>query len=335
MKRVLQILLVITAALAGLWGATRVHAETVGYVVRIVKPANQDDPLANYFALRTKPSERQTLKIVIQNQKATAQKFTVHVTQAITNANGIIDYSQFKPQLDPSLKVPIRDLFTRTAQTVTVPAQSSKQVALTYQMPDQKLRGWILGGVYVEQAQGKVTKQKRKIMIRDVFAYALSIRLRESAHDVAPNLHLRRVVVGQLNRRNYVLANLQNFEPGVLQNLAIQSHVTARNQSHVLLHLTQTGLGMAPNSNFNDALPWGNVNLRAGDYTLYLTAKAKGHQWHFVKNFTVTPKQLRRLGPTVENPAKTNNWLYLLLGTIIALLLTLIGYLLYRSRRRA
>jgi len=334
MKKFWQsLLLVMTILVGGLFNQQLAHAVSVGYTVQVVKPQNQDDPLVNYFALRVKPNQRQTLTVVVRNQTAKTQTFKVHLTQAITNSNGIIDYNDFKPQLDPSLKVKIADIFDKTYQTVTVPANGSRRVKLTYQMPSAKLRGCVLGGVYVQQAKLPKAQKTGKLMIRDAFAYAISIRLRESAQNVAPNLRLHQVGVTQVNRRNYVTANLQNFEPGVLSNLSIQASVKAQNGFRTLLKQQQTNLGMAPNSNFNFAIPWNNVNLRAGKYTLHLTAKAGKKNWTFTKNFTITPQELRKLGPTVQNPTKPNYWLYILLAVIIALLLALIGYLLYRNRR--
>ncbi|WP_024747370.1 DUF916 and DUF3324 domain-containing protein [Levilactobacillus namurensis] len=333
MRKFWQGLLVLGALLVGgLTTEVPAHAAAVGYTVQVVKPKNQDDKTVGYFALRTHPNAQQTLEVIVHNQTDRPQKFNVHVTQAVTNSNGIIDYSQYDPQLDPSLKVKMRDLFAKRQQTITVPANGRVPVKVTYQMPAQRLRGCVLGGIYVIQAQPQQVKQtKAKIRLRDIFAYAVSIRLRESPHNVTPDLRMNRVGVAQVDRQNLVTANLQNFEPGILSGMSVQASVKARNGLRPILRQNQKPLGMAPNSNFNFGLPWGNHRLKAGPYTLELTAHGDGQTWHFVRNFTITSRELRKLGPT--NPTKPNNWLYLLLAVIIALLLALIAYLLYRNHQ--
>lgn len=335
MKKLWQGLLVFCALIGGYLGTTMVaHAQAVGYTVQVVKSKQQDDPTVSYFALRAQPGARHTIQIIIRNQTNRAQAFNVHVTQAITNSNGIIDYSQYHPQLDPSLTVKMQALFTRPKQTVTVPASGKRTVSLTYQMPARRFRGCVLGGIYVIQAHAPAAKKTRsKIQLRDIFAYAISVRLRESAQNVAPALKLRQVTVGQIDRQNLVTANLQNFEPGIMPTLAITATVKTQHGLTPLLQQHQTNLGMAPNSNFNFALPWGNHQLRAGRYVLNLTARAGGKEWHFVRQFQITPQALRKLGPTVPTAHKPAYWLYLVLALIIALLLAIIGYLIYRNRR--
>ncbi|WP_170955017.1 DUF916 and DUF3324 domain-containing protein [Levilactobacillus suantsaii] len=328
--------------LVGIWlgllgGVGIAHAQGVGFTVQPVKPSNQTNTTLGYFSLRMAPQQQQKLTIVIRNQSSTTQRFRVRVNQAVTNANGIIDYSQADPDLDPSLQLPMKQLFSQPVQTVSVPESGAKRVTLALKMPAERLRGCALGGIYVEQltTSHPVSHSQRKLTVNNQFAYAISILLTESTRKVTPDLRLRQVKVGQLNQRDQVFANLQNFEPGVLSPLSLHETVTAQNSSQVLLKQDLKSLGMAPNSNFNAALPWGNTQLKAGTYTLNLTAQSGQRQWHFTRNFVVTPKQLRGLGGSAVTPTATpTSWLYWLLAAIIALLLAIIGYLIARNRRR-
>lgn len=337
MKRGLKLLLAIGLALLVLaWKLPTAAADSVGYSVRAVLPSNQDDAQANYFALRVKPKEHQRLAVLINNTSNSSQQYLVSVNQAVTNDNGVIDYSQLKPKLDPSLKVGTKDIFTKGSnQKVTVPANTQKRVYLTYTMPAKRLRGIILGGVYVEQVPSKTHKKSAaKILLNNAFAYAIGIRLRESPLTIVPDMQLHQIQAVQINRRNFITANLQNPQPGIMQQLTINARVTKVNSNQTLIRQQQANLGMAPNSNFNFGIPWGNQNLPAGRYTLHLAAKADGQNWQFARNFTIANKTVRRLNKTVLTPAKQPNYLlYALLGLLIAMLLAIIGYLLYRNRR--
>lgn len=336
MRRKLLMLLALMIGLLGL-GTVSVtaHAQSVGFVVQPVLPSNQVSQRVGYFDLRVSPGQRQRLGVTIKNTSNQAQRFAVSVNQAVTNDNGVIDYSQLNPKLDASLQVGTAAIFTKAStQTVSVPANTDRRIYLTYTMPKKRLRGMILGGIYVRQLTSNQTKATGKILLKNVFTYAIGVELSESHQAVAPAMRLHQIQATQINRRNYVAANLQNPEPGIMQQLTIDARVSKAGQTRTLLHQKQTALGMAPNSNFNFGIPWNNQNLPAGQYTLRLTARAGQQHWQFTRNFTIANKTVARLNKTVLTPTKQPNyWLYFLLGLIIALLLAIIGYLIYRRRQ--
>lgn len=338
MRRGWKVLLAIGFALVTMIGclptawAAKTATNNVGYTVRPVLPSNQMSKQISYFDLRVKPGQTQKLQILVANTSNQSQKFRISVNQAVTNDNGVIDYSQLKPKRDSSLKVGIADVFSQdSAQTVTVSANTQKRVTVSYTMPSKKVRGIILGGIYVAQVQPNSEQASGRIMIKNAFAYAIGVSLQEGA-TVKPDLKLNQVVATQINARNFITANLQNFQPGLLQKLAVTARVTQAGSNQTLLSQRQKQLGMAPNSNFNFGIPWGNESLKAGNYTLYLTAKSGDQQWQFVRNFTVNAPTVKRLNRHALTPTQPNYWLYLLLILLIAVLLAIIGYLIYRNR---
>ncbi|MFC6261394.1 DUF916 and DUF3324 domain-containing protein [Levilactobacillus fujinensis] len=336
MKRGWQLLLALSLALVGLvgWQLPTAQADSVGYTVRAVLPSNQDDKQVNYFSLRVKPRQTQQLAIVITNTSNRQQKYVVSINQSVTNDNGVIDYSQVKPKLDSSLKVGTKNIFAKGSdQKVTVAANTQKRVTFTYTMPAKKLPGIILGGVYVEQVPATAKRATAKIMIQNAFAYAIGLRLQENKQTVLPDMRLHQVQATQINRRNFVTANLQNPQPGIMQHLTVNARVTKFDTTKTLIRQQQANMGMAPNSNFNFGIPWGNQTLPAGHYTLYLSAKAGSQTWQFTRNFTIADQTVKRLNKTVLAPAKQPNyWLYAALGLLIAVLIAIIVYLLYRNR---
>ncbi|UIF28959.1 DUF916 and DUF3324 domain-containing protein [Levilactobacillus brevis] len=338
MKRGWQILLTVSLALmAMIWSlptarAAKTTANNVGYSVRPILPANQMSKRISYFDLRAKPGQTQRLQVVVDNTSNRSQKFRVSVNQAVTNDNGVIDYSQLKPQRDSSLKVGITDIFGKHAtQTITIPANAQKRVTVSYTLPAKKFRGIILGGVYVAQLQPKSAQSTSKIMIRNMFAYAIGVSIQEGA-TVKPDLKLNQVTATQINARNFVAANLQNFQPGLLQHLTVNARVTQVGNDQTVISQKQAQMGMAPNSNFDFGIPWGNQQLKAGTYTLYLTAKSGDQQWRFVRNFTINAPTIKRLNRHALTPTRPNYLLYLALLLLIAILLAIIGYLIYRNR---
>ena len=337
MKRYWQWILALGALLtfAG-WHTTTAHAEGVGYTVSAKLPKNQDDKNVTYFALRVKPNQQEKLGVVISNQSKKSATFQYGVNQAITNNNGVIDYSNSNPKLDSSLKVGIKDVFNeQKLQKVTVPVKTSKTVYVTYKMPSKKIDGMILGGVYVKKMAGKEAKAKKGVTITNQFAYVIGVRLRESSVDVAPDMKLNEVRAGQINAYNQVEANLQNPRPGLMSQLKVKTKVTEVGKTKVVLQNEKSNMAMAPNSNFNYAIPWGDTQLKAGTYTLTLDSTAKGgYHWHFVKNFTVTQKQINSLKNKINTPQQHNYlWWFVAGGILIILLLAIIIYLLLKRKR--
>lgn len=148
-------------------------------------------------------------------------------------------------------------------------------------------------------------------------------------------MKLNEVRAGQINAYNQVEANLQNPRPGLMSQLKVKAKVTEVGKSKVVLQNEKSNMAMAPNSNFNYAIPWGDTQLKAGTYTLTLDATAKGgYHWHFVKNFTVTQKQINSLKNKINTPQQHNYlWWFVAGGILIILLLAIIIYLLLKRKR--
>ncbi len=338
MKRWLKILVTLGALLMAFgWYQQTAQAESVGYSVSAILPKNQDDKKVTYFALRVKPKQQQKLTIVIRNTSKSMKRFQVGVNQAITNDNGVIDYSKANPTLDSSLKVGIKDVFSKdSTQKVNVPAKSTKKVSVSYTMPAKTIDGMILGGVYVKQLNNDDSSSAKKgVTIKNAFAYVIGVRLRESSVDVAPDMKLNAVKAGQINSYNQIQANLQNPRPGLMSELKVKSKVTKANETKTVLSNEKSNMSMAPNSNFNYSIPWGSTQLKAGEYTLTLDAYAKGgYHWHFVKNFKVTQAQINQLKNKINTPQqKSYLWWFVAGGVLIVLLLIIIIYLLMKNRR--
>ena len=303
-----------------------------GYTVQMVRPAHQINPAAGYFDLKVRPGERQRLVVILHNLQAQPQKLTVAINQAYTNGDGVIDYNDHTVKPDPTLQVQLKTIFERPQQTVVLPASGSKRVTLTYEAPADPFKGTVLGGIYVNQTKPGKKIGKGKVTIRNVFAYAISIEMRERLTPVRPAMVMHQITVTQDNRQNMTTATLQNPQPAVMEQLRTQATITKQGSSQVLIHQKKVGMGMAPNSRFDYRIPWEKTMLKPGKYTLHLNAQAKNGQWTFTRNFTVTQKQLNHLANLAKQP-KPNYWLYLLLALIIALLLALIGYLLYKNHQ--
>ena len=77
-----------------------------------------------YFDLRVKPGQQQTLKVVLTNDTEQAVTIEPKVNVALTNVNGIADYSMEVKEHDKTLKLPITDV-VKAPNEITVPAKKA------------------------------------------------------------------------------------------------------------------------------------------------------------------------------------------------------------------
>ncbi|MDV2575667.1 DUF916 domain-containing protein [Lactiplantibacillus plantarum] len=113
--------------MAGLTMTAR--ADDLNYTVQADLPDNQINQKVSYFDLKVTPGQTQNLTLTIKNSDSKEHRYTVSPNLAVTNNNGIIDYSQAKAKADDSLKFNIKTALSKS-QVVTVPAKSSKKSLL-------------------------------------------------------------------------------------------------------------------------------------------------------------------------------------------------------------
>ncbi|WP_261807034.1 DUF916 and DUF3324 domain-containing protein [Lapidilactobacillus luobeiensis] len=343
MMKVKKVLLSIGLALAAFVGVTgqqaqTAQAESLKYNVGAVLPSNQmPNSKVTYFDLLVKPDTEQTLQVRINNQDSQAHDYTVETNRASTNRNGVIDYSDHGAKADKSLKYNIEDLVS-AKQKVTVPANTSATVDIKLKSPAKTFNGVILGGVRIAQKTDDKATSKKGVTITNQFAYVIGLQLHSDQEAVKPDLHLLKVSPKQFNYRNYITATLQNDQPTIMRDFAVNAYITKRGQDKKYVTLKKENMAMAPNSNFTLPIGDESYRLEPGKYTLYLkaTADSKKYKWNFKKDFEITSSAANKLNKTsVDEPEKPNYTIWLILiGVIIILLLIFLIILLMRRKKK-
>ncbi len=316
-----------------LGGQNTVKAENLNFSVSAVQADNQVDKQNTYFDLLVKPGEGQDLTIKITNSDSSAQKYRVTINRAGTNRNGVLDYSTHGVKPDKSLKNNIENLVP-APETVSVPANSTKEYTFHLNVPAQSFSGVMLGGVRVQKVDSKDTSTKKGVSIKNKFAYVIGLQLRSNEDYVAPNMELLGVKAKQIDYRNYVTANLQNTKPTIMHNLNVNAKVNTKGTKDKVLSTTKKDMTMAPNSNFDFPIGTNGKALKAGKYTLVLDASAeKGrYHWHFTKDFVITDKTASKLNKSaVDTQSGPNYFVWILIGVLIVLIL--LGIIIYLNQR--
>ncbi len=158
-----------------------------------------------------------------------------------------------------------------------------------------------------------------------------------------------------------IQANLSNSAPAYLSQLNVSSTVTSKTDSQLNYTYNNSAMQMAPNSNFDLAIPvskQGDLNggtsaaLKPGKYHLHLIAYGEKstdgkyettvdgskvkykYKWEFDKDFEVTSSEAEKLNKTDPTVEKQNfNWL-IIIGIIIIILLIILIFLLFKKRKK-
>ncbi|MCO7181203.1 DUF916 and DUF3324 domain-containing protein [Lactococcus formosensis] len=319
-------------------GFKTVSAAEMKFSVQAVIPENQVDKSQSYFDLRMKAGEAQDLLVDMRND--TSEDVTVEVTPntAITNQNGIVEYNDTKTERDSSLKTGFKDIAT-TEKEVTVPAKSTKQLKVHVQMPKEEYSGTILGGIYFSEKDKDTSKEtedeaSQGSQIVNKYAYVIGVQLTENDTPVQAELRLNAVQAQQINYRNVITANIQNYEAAILKDLKIEGKVYEKGGSEVLYSEVKEDLRMAPNSNFDFAISLDNKPFKAGKYTFKGVGKSGDKEWTFEKDFEIKGEESRKYNKEAVSLEKNYTWIYILVGVIIlAILLVIIVILLKKLKK--
>ncbi|EUJ25373.1 DUF916 and DUF3324 domain-containing protein [Listeria cornellensis] len=336
MEKLVAVLAVISVMISGIL----IHTETskaaeMNFSVSAVIPDNQIDKSKTYFELRMKPNQVQELEVVLTNGLARAVTVETSANTAVTNDNGIVDYSNKAPKLDNTLQAPFSKIAEMPSE-ITVPAKGSKTVKVKVTMPSAPFEGFILGGIHFsEKDDGDKKESGEGVQIKNKYAYVIGVILSENDVAVEPDMKLNTIKPDQVNYRNVLKANLQNIKPVIIQNLAVEAHVYKEGSDKALYSAKQDTLRMAPNSNFDFGIGWNNQEFKPGKYRLKMVASSGDSVWKWDEPFEIKGDTAADLNDKAVELEKDYTMWYVAGGVLLALLVFgLVFWLGRRSRKR-
>lgn len=248
---------------------------------------------------------------------------------AFTNQLGVIDYSQHDFPKDSSAKYTIPELLSKP-QTIALKAGETKPVTFKLQVPKEKFKGMILGAFFAEQEKEK-TKQSG---IVNRYQLSFGIALRESLDYITPDLKLNQVKPAVYQSLPAVFANLQNIEPQSFGEMHVDAKVYKKGSKEVFKQAKADNQEMAPNSNYDFPISWGDNPLETGDYHLSLVAKSGKKTWKFEKDFSIVASDADKINQEASALPEPNYlWLYIFIAVLLLILLLLLAFLLGRRKR--
>lgn len=340
-----------------------IYASSSNFNVSPEIPENQVDKNLGYFNLVMSPESQQTLSFKVNN--ATSKSITVEMAFAhsTTNGNGLAIYDSSKAIKDSSLKYNIEDFVDIPKKEVTIAAHAQVIMTAKVTMPKGMDTGILSGGFSFKKKEGNQESGSSKgVSIKNEYRYVIALVTQQNIQKVSPQLKLNEVKATQVNSRNVFAANLQNISPTYLQDMNATATVKGVTNSELKYSFENSDMKMAPNSNFDFAIPVsikGNIGdqtskaLEAGKYhlsmTVYGVKSATGayettvngktvnyeYKWTFEKDFEIAGEKAKKLNnsdPTVHYKEPIN-WL-MIIGIALILIILLLTFLIFSSRRK-
>lgn len=308
-------------------------AMDVRFSVKSIIPDNQRDLSKSYFDLSMKSGQTQTIKVELRNETDQEIIVNTEANTGITNSNGFTDYSFSKYEKDATLKYPFSEIAKVVNKETKLPPKSTVPVEIKLKMPQDSFNGVILGGLHFYEKETPAETKKKNIQIQNHYSYTIGVALSETDKIVEPNLKLNKVKTGQRNFRNVVLANIQNTEAVIVKNLSIDAKVYEENGSEVLHETKKEQLSMAPNSNFDYTIGWGQSAFKSGKYRMEMVAKSGDKEWKWTERFEIKKEEAKKHNDKAVDIDKQGYRLYVVMASIVSLLLVIIGYLIYRLKK--
>lgn len=304
-----------------------------------VRPQLPDSQIENgasgYFDLNIAPGESDRLGLELTNNSE--QDITVRLSAhtAYTNVNGVVEYGKEAEEADPTLPASLNELI-EVPEDLVLAANESQTVMLPITMPEEAFEGVLAGGIRLEEVLDEETQEQEGegLAIRNAFSYVVGVVVSNNRSATDPGLDLLDVFADQLNYRNVISAQIQNYTPTFVNRLEVEAAVRAQGQDEVLYEAHQEGMQMAPNSHFNFPISLEGDRFRSGNYVLSLTARSQEEEWTWEHPFTIEADQARRLNQEDVTIDSGINWWVISLILALVLLLGVLGYLIYKQKKQ-
>lgn len=281
-----------------------------GYTIEGVPNEHQLDKNVSYFYLKENPGDKDQVKVKLTNDSSEEKTLEVKVTNANTNANGLIDYTgQLKDHR--SLKYPLTSMAKATQKEVKVPAKSSVETAVDIQMPKQTLPGVTIGGITVSEKQSEKKKQN-ELSIGNVYTYTIGLVVtNESVVEPKKNVSVALDHVGAVlfDGRKMVQADILNPNPYMFTDATVKGKIYEKGATKALKEQEKSNVSIAPYSVYPFQFDWEKEELKAGTYVFKGTVEANGKTWNFDQEFDISAEKAKTINHDAVVKIYIPSWL--------------------------
>lgn len=304
------------------------------FSVKTILTENQRDVSVSYFDLLLDKGATEELQIEITNSSERELTVGLQATTAVTNINGLIDYTIDVEEPDDSLKIDFKEITSIKENEIIIPSGESRILTALVQLPNEQVfDGILLGGLTISENGLSHGSTETENQITNRFVYSIAVMIAQNEETVHPDLSLKSVEVEQRNRRNIIVGNIQNRASTIVNHFDVEATIFKEGEANPLFHEERVDMRMAPNSTLAYGVGTNNQPLSAGTYEMHMKATNGEEEWEWIESFTITNEKAREMNNSAVELEKDNTRLYLFIaGIVIAVLFIVILVLMNREK---
>ncbi|WP_170174960.1 DUF916 and DUF3324 domain-containing protein [Vagococcus acidifermentans] len=282
-------------------------------------PENQYNPEATYFDLMIGPEDKQEIVIDVTNITPEPVAITASLNNAITNGNGVIEYSSSQTDQVKGLK--LTDFAQLSDTNFVIPGEETFQLKVNLDMKKESFDGIVLGGVYLRQTDDEKDSVGN---IKHVFNTELAIALRQNEETLPEEISMGAISVGLVNSRTVFKADFINENALIVTDGELEAKVYRKSGNKLLFEKVIEKMKMAPSTQMTLLIPTNGQRLSAGDYVIKATMKTPNGKYEFSEDMTISRDEAKVLNEGDVSIEEDNTFLYVVIGIAAAVVLIII-----------
>lgn len=307
------------------------------FTVNVEQSVYQVDKQKTYFDLSLPKNELIPLKIHVTNNSNQSIDIEGEVSNATTNLNGVVEYSQNSNKLTGKEPFDLRQVANLERSKQTIAPKQTVDFIINVKVPRKDYGGVVAGGITLRDVTDRQANKNDSSMFKNKFAYAIALILHGDKSTEKTKLLLEDVIPEQVNKRNILSAALVNDSTNYVNKVSIDARVLDSNKKEVLSEKKEN-MQIAPSSIFQFPLYYKEKVMKVGTYTLQMEVKSNSQKWNLSKSFVVPENVAKKLNKTDvttnENQALNTTMSYLILGLILLITFLVIVIIILLKKRK-
>ncbi|MBW9325016.1 DUF916 and DUF3324 domain-containing protein [Enterococcus casseliflavus] len=305
-----------------------------GFSYRLSFPETQVDEALGYYHLSLSPGQTQELSLILNNPSTEDIEIVVDLNGAKTNQNGVIEYGDTEIPNDSSLRFPFEEIASGP-QTILLAAEQTKTIEIEVTMPDEKMDGYIAGGIQLMRKDQEHSERAEGSMVINQFAYVIAVLLEQEPVTLLADLALNEVFADQSNYQNAVFIDFSNIEATYLNEMTVNATIREEGSEENLFSQSKSGMRMAPNSFIQFPVSMNGERMVPGKYIAHTIVTSGEQRWEWEEGFEITAEEAERFNASDVELIQETGWTRWQLLAIILIVIVLAsgGYYYWRQQK--
>ena len=219
----------------------------------------------------------------------------------------------------------------KATQKVTVAAGQTKNITFNLKLPQDNIKGTVLGSVYVRKVP-KETAKSKGVGVRNAFAMTIPVIISEDFNKkITPKLALTNAQMKSDTGVPKVVGEVSNQAPSMFGQIKVEAWVTAKGKTEQALSVTIRKMLRWPlilHLNIGTNRVPIIISLKPGKYTYHMLMKSGDKSFDMARDFTVDSKSRETVNSKLLEGEKSNTKLWWIIAAVVgsSIIIFLVAY---------